>query len=228
MAGLRVLVVEDNADMASMLGDYLVSQGHSVDYAGDGVEGLRLALAQPFDVIALDRALPRMDGAEFCRQLRERHGRAVPVLMLTAMDSTQDKVSGLAAGADDYIVKPFALAEVEARLQALHRRASGRVAERVLTVADLVYDPVSFEARRGDRPLTLNPTSRRLLEHLMRASDRIVPREELEHVIWGDDRPDADVLRAHVHKLRDAVDRGFARKLLHTYRGAGYRLADLD
>lgn len=228
MAGLRVLVVEDNADVASMIGDYLVSQGHSVDFAGDGVEGLRLALSQPFDAIVLDRALPRLDGAGFCRQLREQHGRAVPVLMLTAMDSTQDKISGLAAGADDYIVKPFALAEVEARLRALHRRASGRVAERVLKIADLEYDPVSFEARRGGQPLLLNPTSRRLLEHLMRASDRIVPRGELEHLLWGDDRPDADVLRAHVHKLREAVDRGFARKLLHTYRGAGYRLADLD
>ena len=227
MAGLRVLVVEDNADVAAMIGDYLVAQGHSVDFAGDGVAGLRLALSQPFDAIVLDRALPRLDGAEFCRQLRARHGNTVPVLMLTAMDTTQDKVSGLAAGADDYLVKPFALAEVEARLQALYRRASGHVAERRLRVADLEYDPVALEARRADRPLALNPTSRRLLEHLMRASDRIVPREELEHLLWGEDRPDADVLRAHVHKLREAVDRGFERKLLHTYRGTGYRLADL-
>jgi len=224
---LRVLVVEDNADLAAMLGDYLQARGHRVDFAADGATGLRLALAQPYDAIVLDRALPRLDGIEVCRQVRAR-GAATPVLMLTARDTTRDKVDGLEAGADDYLVKPFELAEVEARLQALHRRATGKLAQGPLRVADLEYDPASFEARRGGRDLVLSPTGRKLLEFLMRQSGRIVSREELEYLIWGDEPPDADVLRAHMHKLREAIDRDFSRKLLHTFRGAGYRLAALD
>lgn len=221
---LRVLVVEDNADLAAMLGDYLAAHGHRVDFAGDGAAGLALAKAQRFDAIVLDRALPRLEGADVCRQLRAA-GNDVPVLMLTARDSTQDKVAGLASGADDYLVKPFELAEVEARLLALHRRASGRLGRRVLQVADLEFDPASGEARRAGKLLALNPTGRKLLEFLMRKGDRIVSREELEFLLWGDERPDADVLRAHVHKLRETIDRGFETKLLHTYRGTGYRLA---
>ena len=227
MDALRVLVVEDNADLAAMIGDYLSGHGHRVDFAGDGATGLELAARKAFDAIVLDRALPRLEGTEVCRQLRAR-GSDVPVLMLTARDTTQDKVGGLAAGADDYVVKPFELAEIEARLLALHRRASGRLTPGALRVADLEYDPVTFEARRGGRMLSLNPASRKLLELLMRDAGRIVPREELEFALWGDEPPDADVLRAHVHKLRETIDRGFSRKLLHTYRGAGYRLAALD
>ena len=226
-AALRVLVVEDNADIAAMLGDYLQSRGHRPDFAADGASGLRMALDQAYDVILLDRTLPKLDGAEACRRLREQ-GSTVPVLMLTARDTTTDKISGLEAGADDYLVKPFELAEVEARLQALHRRASGRTAAAVLRVADLEYDPAALEARRGGKVLALNPTTRKLLEFLMRETARIVPRRELEYLVWGDHPPDADVLRAHMHKLREAVDRDFGRKLLHTYRGAGYRLAALD
>jgi DNA-binding response OmpR family regulator len=223
---LRVLVVEDNVDLAAMLGDYLEGRGHRADFAGDGATGLRLALANPYDAIVLDRALPRLDGIEVCRQLRQG-GCATPVLMLTARDTTQDKIAGLASGADDYLVKPFELAEVEARLQALHRRATGKLRRGVLRVADLEYDPGALEARRGGRLLALNPTSRKLLEFLMRETGRIVTREELEYLIWGDAPPDADVLRAHMHKLREAVDREFEHKLLHTFRGAGYRLGEL-
>jgi DNA-binding response OmpR family regulator len=223
---MRVLVIEDNADIAAMLGDYLEGHGHTADFAGDGAAGLRLALAQGYDAIVLDRALPKLDGIEVCRQMRA-HGCATPVLMLTARDTTEDKVTGLSAGADDYLIKPFDLAEVEARLHALHRRASGKLAHGVLRIADLEYDPGALEARRAGHTLALNPTSRKLLEFLMRETARTVPREELEYLIWGDAPPDADVLRAHMHKLRDAVDRDFERKLLHTVRGAGYRLADL-
>ena len=225
-APLRVLVIEDHADIAAMIGDYLAAHDCRVDFAADGEAGLRLAAREPFDVIVLDRALPRLDGAEVCRQLRTRYHSAVPVLMLTAMDATLDKVRGLQAGADDYVIKPFNLAELEARLHALHRRASGRVAERVLHVADLEYDPETLEARRGGRALALQPSGRKLLEHLMRADGRIVPREELEFLLWGERAPDSDVLRAHMHKLREAVDGGCGKKLLHTLRGVGFRLAD--
>ena len=223
--GLRVLVVEDNADLAAMLGDYLEGRGHRADFAADGAAGLRLALAHPYDVIVLDRALPRLEGTEVSKRMREQ-GCATPILMLTARDTTLDKIAGLNAGADDYMVKPFELAEVEARLQALHRRASGALAPALLRIADLEYDPAALEARRGGRVLALSPTTRKLLEFLMRHADRIVTRQELEYLVWGDAPPDADVLRAHMHKLREAVDRDHEHKLLHTIRGAGYRLAD--
>lgn len=224
---LRILIIEDNADLAAMLGDYLSAHGHQVDFAADGGRGLQLASERAFDAIVLDRTLPRLEGSDLCRQLRAR-GSEVPVLMLTARDTTRDKVAGFESGADDYVVKPVELAEIEARLLALHRRASGRLAQRVLRVADLEYDPVSLEARRGGRPLSLNPTTRKLLEFLMRETGRSVKREELEFLLWRDAPPEGDVLRAHMHRLRDAIDRDFDVKLLHTFRGSGYRLAALD
>lgn len=224
---MRVLLIEDNADLAANIGDYLAMHGHLVDFAYDGPAGLGAAARGGFDVIILDRLLPGCDGATVCRRLRSEYGIATPVLMLTALDAVGDRVAGLAAGADDYLVKPFALAELEARLGALHRRASGAVAARQLRVADLEYDPDTHAARRGGQPLALNPTTRRILEFLMRQTHRIVARHELEYLLWGDQIPEGDVLRAHLHVLRSAVDRPFARKLLHTVRGAGYRLADL-
>lgn len=221
---MRILIVEDNADIAAMTGEYLAGFGHEVDYAANGERGLHLAASGTFDVVVLDRVLPRLDGATVCRRLREEHGCATPVLMLTALDRVEDKVSGLGAGADDYLVKPFELAELHARLQALHRRASHRVASRALQVADLVYDPATLVARRGDRSVELNPAALKLLEYLMRHTDRIVTRAELETLLWGTEVPDQDFLRAHIHKLREGVDRGFDVKLLNTYRGLGYRL----
>lgn len=223
---MRVLVVEDHSDLAATIGDYLEVRGHSVDFAYDGRSGYAAACEPRFDVIVLDRVLPGQDGATLCRRLRREAGVATPVLMLTALDTVNDRVEGLGSGADDYLVKPFAMAELEARLEALHRRAAGAVASRALQVADLVYDPQTREAQRGGMPVALNPTTRKILEFLMRQTHRVVGREELEHLLWGDEVPDGDVLRAHMHVLRAAVDRPFARKLLHTVRGAGYRLAD--
>lgn len=223
---MKILIVEDNADIASMTGEYLAQLGHAVDYASNGERGLALAREGDFDVIVLDRVLPRLDGATLCRRLREQHGCATPVLMLTALDRLEDKVTGLGAGADDYLIKPFELAELHARLQALHRRASHRVARRVLKVADLEFDPDSLEARRAGRPIELNPASRKVLEHLMRHSERVVTRAELEELLWGADVPDQDFLRAHIHKLRESIDRDFDVKLLNTYRGHGYRLCE--
>jgi len=225
---MRVLIVEDKADIAETIGEYLAARGHAVDYARDGLAALRLATQETFDVMVLDRLMPRMDGATLCARLRGEHGLATPVLMLTALDTVQDKVAGLEAGADDYLVKPFALAELYARLQALHRRASNRVANPQLAVDDLTFNPRSKEARRAGRAIALSPTLSKLLEHLMRNADRIVPREELEYLLWGEQTPDQDFLRAHLHKLREAIDREQPRKLLHTFRGVGYRLAALD
>ncbi len=221
---MRVLVIEDHPDLAANLGDYLSAQGHSVDFAGDGPSGLNLASSDAHDVIVLDRLLPGMDGATLCRKLRER-GKLTPVLMLTALDTVPNRVEGLAAGADDYLVKPFSLSELAARLNALHRRASGwSGGSGVLQVADLTLDPETAEAHRADTRLELTRAERRLLEVLLRRSPRLVSRAELERTLWGDNVPDGDVLRAHMHNLRNAVDKPFATKLIHTVHGEGYRL----
>lgn len=223
---MRVLLVEDNADLAANVGDYLEAHQHSVDFAYDGPSGLRAAASDNFDIVILDRMLPGFDGATLCRRLRDEHGVTVPVLMLTAMDTVTDRVVGLQSGADDYLVKPFAMAELQARLHALHRRASGAITSGVLRLADLEYDPRTMETRRAGQSLQLNRSMRRILEFMLRQNGRIVPRQELEYLLWGDEVPDGDVLRAHMHALRAVIDRPFTVKLLHTLRGAGFRLAE--
>lgn len=220
---MRVLVIEDHPDLAANLGDFLAAQGHSVDFAADGPRGLSLATAGSHDVIVLDRMLPGMDGATLCKKLRQQ-ANTTPVLMLTALDTVPNRVEGLSAGADDYLVKPFALSELAARLNALHRRASGWSESKRLQVADLMLDPETAEAYRDGRVINLTRAERRLLELLMRKSPKLVSRAELERTLWGDDAPDGDVLRAHMHNLRNAVDKPFANKLIHTVHGEGYRM----
>jgi len=227
-SALRVLVIEDNRDLAANLVDFLEARGHAVDAAADGVTGLHLATVNDYDVIVLDVVLPGLDGIAVCRKLREEAGRSTPVLMLTARDSLDDKIAGLESGADDYVVKPFALREVDARLMALARRASGASLRQRLQVADLAFDAATLELRRGDRRIALPPIPLRLLEQLMRASPRVVGREELERAVWGDAPPDSDALRAHLHVLRAAIDRPDERALLRTVRGRGWQLADPD
>jgi DNA-binding response OmpR family regulator len=223
---MRILVIEDHRDIAENIGDYLAPRGHVLDYAPDGVTGLRLAVSNDYDVIVLDLMLPGLDGLEVCRQLRETAKKATPVLMLTARDQLENKVAGFNAGADDYLVKPFALKELEVRLEALRRRATGSGGSRLLKVADLEFDLDAQTVRRGGRRLDLNPSLRTLLEVLMSNPHRVVRRSELEAALWGDDPPNADVLRAHISALRTAIDRPFDRKLLHTVHGTGYRLSD--
>lgn len=223
---LKILVVEDNPDLAANLVDYLEARGHLVDTAGDGLTGLRLAGTQAFDVILLDLILPGIDGVTLCRHLRETAGKATPIMILTARDTLDDKIAGLEAGADDYLVKPFAMREVNARIQALVRRASATVVHRTLRVADLSYDPATCHVSRAGRSLVLPPIPLRMLEVLMRASPRVVSREELERNVWGDALPDSDALRSHLHLLRSAIDKPFDHPLLHTLRGIGWQLAD--
>lgn len=221
---MRILVIEDHPDLAANLGDFLSAQSHSVDFAADGPRGLALAQAGGHDVIVLDRLLPGLDGATLCKKLRAQ-GHTVPVLMLTALDTVANRVEGLVSGADDYLVKPFALSELSARLNALHRRASDwKGGSGQLQVANLVLNTETAEARRGEAVLDLTRAERRLLELLLRKSPKLVSRAELEHALWGDDAPDGDVLRAHMHNLRNAVDKPFGQKLIHTVHGEGYRL----
>lgn len=222
---MHLLLIEDNADIAANVAEYFEPRGDSVDPAADGNEGLGKALTHSYDAIVLDLMLPGLDGLSVCRQLRQAGRTQVPILMLTAKDLLADKIEGFEAGADDYLVKPFSLAELDARLKALVRRARVPQAPRVLTVGDLSFDLDTLEAERGGERLKLNPTTRRILIFLMQNSHRVVTRAELERELWGEQPPQGDFLRAHVHALRTAIDRNFPLKLLHTVHGTGYRLS---
>ncbi|MBS4097050.1 MAG: response regulator transcription factor [Sulfuricella sp.] len=222
---MRILVIEDNRDIAANLFDFLEAKSHIVDLAEDGLSGLHLATTNTYDAIVLDVMLPGLDGFSVCRRLRQEAHLATPVLMLTARDSLDDKIAGLESGADDYVVKPFALREVETRLRTLARRAQGAFGPAVLALADLTFDTGTYQVNRNGRPLELPPIPLKLLEALLRATPRAVSRAELEQAVWGDSPPDSDALRAHMHILRATLDGPGEPPLLHTLRGIGYRLA---
>lgn len=221
---MHLLLIEDNPDLVENLCEFLESTGHTVDIAYNGITGLGFAIENSYDVIILDLMLPGLDGLEVCAWLR-REGRDTPVLMLTARDTLHNKLEGFASGADDYLVKPFALPELGARVGALARRARREIAQQRLIVADLQYDPDTLRVERAGRRIELAPIPLKILALLMRRSPGVVRREEIEREIWGDDPPDSDTLRAHLHVLRTAIDRGFESTLLHTIRGMGYRIA---
>jgi DNA-binding response OmpR family regulator len=221
---MRLLVIEDHKDIAANIAEYFEARGDVVQHAQQGPDGLRMALDNPYDAIVLDLMLPGMDGLSLCRSLRQAGRTRVPVLMLTAKDLLADKIEGFEAGADDYLVKPFSLTELDARLKALVRRANPPDTPRVLNVGDLKFDLNTLEAERGGERIKLNPTTRRILIVLMQNASRVVTRAELEHELWGDRAPEGDFLRAHMHALRTAIDKNFQVKLLHTIHGTGYRL----
>ncbi|MCR6684906.1 response regulator transcription factor [Pseudoxanthomonas sp.] len=226
---MSVLIIEDNAQLAANLYDYLEACGHRLDAAPDGLTGLHLAATRDYDAIVLDWNLPRLDGLSVLRRLRGEAGARVPVIMLTARDQLDDKLEGFESGTDDYLVKPVALPEIEARLRALVARAqAGLDAGRVLAVADLALNLDTLQASRAGRPLVLSPTGRHLLERLMRDSPRVVSRQRLEQAAWGDRIPEGDLLRSHMHLLRRAIDPDGQPRLLQTVSGVGYRLCGVD
>jgi DNA-binding response OmpR family regulator len=227
-AGPHVLIVEDNSDILANLYDYLEPLGYTLDSARDGFSGLALAADGGHDAIVLDLMLPGLDGLELCRRLREELRRDTPVLMLTARDTVEEKILGLRSGADDYLVKPFSLAELDARLQALVRRRRGRVTATVLRVGALELDPTTYEVTREGRKLEFSPTGHRILTALMRASPAVVTREALEQELWGDERPSSDALRTHIHAVRQNLDKPFSRPMLVTIPSVGYRLIAAD
>ena len=223
---MRILLVEDNRDILANLADYLGIQGYTVDCAQDGLSGLHLAVTEHYDLIVLDIMLPGLDGYTLCKRLREEARRNTPVIMLTARDQLDDRLQGFRSGADDYLLKPFALSELAARIEAVLRRSSGG-GRRCLQVGELSYDLDTLEVSREGRALKLNPVGLKLLAVLMQKSPHVVRREVLEEALWGDDCPDSDSLRSHVHQLRQVIDKPFARPLLHTLHGVGYRLAEV-
>lgn len=224
---MRILIIEDNSDLAANLYDYLEARGHILDTATDGVTGLHLAVTHDYDVIVLDLMLPGMDGLKLCRKLREEADKQTPVIMLTARDTLDDKLAGFNVGADDYLVKPFALQELEVRLQALQRRFSGSTSH-LLRVADLSFNTDTLEVKRAGKNVNLTPTGLKILELLMRKSPQVVSRRDIENAVWGQDVPDSDALRSHMHTLRAAVDHPFETALIHTIHGIGFRMAGAD
>ena len=225
---MNVLIVEDNVDLCANMWDFLESRGHTVDAAHDGAGGLNMAMERDFDVIVLDVSLPKIDGLEICRRLRNESGQSTPILMLTAKDSLEDKLSGFGSGADDFLVKPFALQELEARLQALTRRAQPNPDDNVLRVADLTMNLDTLEVERAGRPIKLKRMDLRILELLMRQTRHVVSKRKLEALIWDGKPPDSDTLRVHIHTLRSAIDKPFDYALIRTIHGIGYRLAEPD
>lgn len=222
---MRILIIEDNADIQANLYDFLEPKGHVLDSATNGYAGLALAALNEYDVIVLDVMLPGLSGIEVCEKLRSELKNPIPVLMLTARDTLQDKVSGFDSGTDDYLVKSYSLVELEVRLKALVRRASGKSAgAALLRVGDLSFNTETYEALRDGHLLALTKTGFTILKCLMRDSPKVVSRERLEHEVWGDDRPDSDALRTHIHALRQALDKPFPFAMLRTVSGLGFKL----
>lgn len=219
---ITVLVVDDNADILSNVRDYLEMGGLSVETALGGREALSRMSRKSYAVCILDIGLPDIDGLSVCKTLRQK-GDKTPILMLTARDSIDDRVTGLSIGADDYLIKPFSLRELSARVQALIRRAYGDE-QMKLKVGDLEFDLSTTQVFRGGQLIKLNPTCLTILKELMTKSPAIVSRNRLEALVWSGSVPDSDSLRANIYLLRQAIDKSFEKKLIHTHPGLGWSI----
>ncbi|MEM7195440.1 MAG: response regulator transcription factor [Pseudomonadota bacterium] len=220
-----VLLVEDHRDLAQTVTMALETANYSVDYASDGALGLHLASTEIFDAIILDVMLPGQDGFTVCKRLREEFGVDTPVLMLTARDQLEDKLTGFKQGADDYLVKPFEMAELLARVDAMIKRHRGDMGAGRWNVGDLTLDINTMQASRQDQEIELSPTGFKILKILMRESPKVVSRDAMEHELWGDSTPDSDSLRSHVYTLRKAVDKPFDRPMIKTVKGVGLKIS---
>ena len=225
---IRVLVVEDDKETAAYIVKGLSECGHMADHAKDGREGLLMSDSTDYQVVIADRMLPKVDGVTMTRTLRGS-GNRTPILMLSALGDVEDRVVGLKAGADDYLVKPFAFSELQARLEALVRRAEPESPDTVLIVADLEMDLLKREVRRNQQKIDLQPREFRLLEYLMRHSGQVVTRTMLLEKVWDYHfDPQTNVIDVHISRLRGKIDKEFEISLLHTVRGAGYMLSEPD
>ncbi|WP_432734546.1 response regulator transcription factor [Maridesulfovibrio sp. FT414] len=223
--GISVLLVEDDFDLAAAVAGSLEIEGIACDHASNGVHGLELATTNKYDVLLLDVMLPRMSGVNLCEKLR-RNGVDTPVLMLTALDSLDDKIAGFNAGTDDYLPKPFEMEELLLRIRALSRRRSSQT--RKLTVADLEMNLDTHEAFRQGTPLPLTPTEWKILEELALNSPKVVTRERLEHAVWDDSETSSSLLKVYINKLRKKVDAPPFAPMIHTVPGVGIVLKAED
>jgi len=222
-----ILLVEDHRDLAETISMSLEESGYTMDYAADGLQAIQLATSAVFDTIILDVMLPGLDGFAVCRRLRTEFALDTPILMLTARDQLEDKLEGFEHGADDYLVKPFDMAELLARVTALVNRKRGEIASTSITMGDLTLDSRTRQVTRNGQQIVLSPTGFRILRILLRESPGVVSREEMENELWGDDVPDSDALRSHIYILRKAVDRPFEEQhgaLIKTVKGVGLKI----
>jgi two-component system, OmpR family, response regulator len=225
---MRILLVEDDAKIASFVVKGLKAAGYAVDHALDGEEGLHLALTQPYDTAIIDIMLPRRDGLSLIEMMRKEKIRT-PVIILSAKGSIDDRVRGLQTGSDDYLTKPFAFSELLARVQALIRRASGSSEPTRLAVGDLSLNLLTREVIREGKKIELQPIEFSLLEYLMRSAGRVVSKTMIMEHVWNYNfDPQTNVVEARISRLRDKIDRGFRKNLIHTVRGVGYVLKEAD
>jgi DNA-binding response OmpR family regulator len=222
---MRILLIEDNQLVASNVVEFLDAESHDVDLAVDGRTGLKMASGGAYDALVVDVALPRLTGLELCRKYRAERGSGTPILMLTARDTLEDKLEGFDAGADDYLVKPFELRELLARVQSLHRRAQGAASDGdSISYGEVALDLGRWEARFRDKPISLNRIGTRILELLLRGAPNVVRKETLQEQIWGNHPPSDGVLRTHVYAVRKALANAGAPDLLQTVHGVGHKL----
>ncbi len=224
----KILIIEDNPDIVANIYAFFEPKGFELDNAHNGLSGLALAANNRYDVILLDVMLPGMDGTKLCKTLREELHDKTPVLMLTARDTILDKVAGFDSGADDYLIKPFSLVELEARIKALIRRHQDEYFQHSIQVGALSLNAAEHSIKRDDKPLKLTPTGFKILQTLMSASPRVVSKTELEEKVWGQDVPSSDALRTHLHSVRAQVDKPFDRSMIVTMAGVGYQIIDPD
>ena len=224
----KILIIEDNPDIVANIYAFFEPKGFELDNAHNGLSGLALASSNRYDVILLDVMLPGMDGTKLCKTLREELHNKTPVLMLTARDTVLDKVAGFDSGADDYLVKPFSLVELEARIKALIRRNQDEHFQHTIEVGTLCLNTEQHSIKREDKLLKLTPTGFKILHTLMSASPRVVSKTELEEKVWGQDVPSSDALRTHLHSVRAQVDKPFAKPMIVTIAGVGYQIVDPD
>ena len=224
----KILIIEDNPDIVANIYAFFEPKGFELDNAHNGLSGLALAANNRYDVILLDVMLPGMDGTKLCKTLREELHDKTPVLMLTARDTIMDKVAGFDSGADDYLIKPFSLVELEARIKALIRRYQDEHFQHSIQVGALSLNAAEHSIKRDDKPLKLTPTGFKILQTLMSASPRVVSKTELEEKVWGQDVPSSDALRTHLHSVRAQVDKPFDRAMIVTMAGVGYQIIDPD
>ena len=223
---MRLLIIEDDRNAADYLVKAFREVGHVADHAGDGEDGLAMALDGQYDVLVVDRMLPRRDGLAVIGKLRAQ-GIETPALILSALGQVDDRVKGLRAGGDDYLPKPYSFSELLARVEVLARRRSGRGEETVYRVGDLELDRLSHRVMRGDSEIVLQPREFRLLEYLMKHAGQVVTRTMLLENVWDYHfDPQTNVIDVHISRLRGKIDKGFVRPLLHTVRGAGYVMRD--
>lgn len=220
---LQILIIEDQLDIARNIADYLEAKGHVLDFATQGQQGLDLALSNHYDLLILDLNLPIMDGLVVCQQVRANSSRHIPILMLTARDSIDDKVSGFTVGADDYLTKPFSLQELEVRCLALSRRHALQT-EAVVNIGPLQLDKKRKTVHRDGQLLALHSMGYRILTVLIEAYPQVVSRSQLSQQLWGDEPTESDALRSHIYQLRTVLDKPFTCALLKTRHGVGFVL----